>query len=56
LLLYWISRVWVFARRGRVPEDPFLFALKDRASLFVAAASVGFFLLAALVRVPIPFI
>jgi 4-hydroxybenzoate polyprenyltransferase len=56
LLLYWISRVWIFARRGRVPEDPFLFALKDRASFYVAAASAGIFLLATFVRLPIPFI
>ena len=43
LLLYWIGRVWVYARRGRVPEDPILFALQDRASGYVAMASVGIF-------------
>lgn len=56
LLLYWISRVWIFARRGRVPEDPFLFALKDRASFYLAAASVVILLLAAFVRLPISLI
>ena len=52
LLLYWISRVWIHARRGRVPEDPILFALKDTASFRVALASAGIFLLAAFVRLP----
>ena len=57
LLLYWISRVWVFARRGRIPEDPVLFALRDSASLYVALASAGIFLAATFVRLPaIPFI
>ena len=52
LLLYWVSRVWIFARRGRVPEDPIQFALKDPASLYVVLASAGIFLAAALMRLP----
>jgi 4-hydroxybenzoate polyprenyltransferase len=32
LLLYWISYVWVVANRGQMPEDPVLFALRDRRS------------------------
>lgn len=32
LLFYWIIRVWFKALRGQMPEDPVLFALKDRAS------------------------
>ncbi|MES2254014.1 MAG: UbiA family prenyltransferase [Pseudomonadota bacterium] len=57
LLLYWISRVWIHARRGRVPEDPILFALKDTASFQVALASAGIFLLAAFARLPVyPFV
>jgi 4-hydroxybenzoate polyprenyltransferase len=53
LLLYWIGRVWVYARRGRVPEDPILFALQDRVSGYVAVASVGIFGLAAFVVLPL---
>jgi 4-hydroxybenzoate polyprenyltransferase len=53
LLLYWISRVWVHARRGRVPEDPILFALKDLASGYLALASTAIFFLAAFVRLPV---
>lgn len=32
LLLYWVSRVWFLAHRGRLHEDPLLFALSDPAS------------------------
>lgn len=37
LLLYWISRVWMLAHRGRLNEDPLLFAIRDRVSLWVGA-------------------
>ncbi len=29
LMLYWISRVWLLARRGLVHDDPLVFALRD---------------------------
>ncbi|HCK81559.1 MAG TPA: UbiA family prenyltransferase [Candidatus Competibacter sp.] len=32
LLLYWISRVWLLAHRGLMPDDPVIFALTDRVS------------------------
>jgi 4-hydroxybenzoate polyprenyltransferase len=32
LLLYWISYLWLVANRGQMPEDPVLFALRDRRS------------------------
>jgi 4-hydroxybenzoate polyprenyltransferase/phosphoserine phosphatase len=37
LLLFWISRVWMLAHRGQMHEDPLLFAVRDRTSLFVGA-------------------
>lgn len=37
LLLYWISRSWSLTYRGRMHDDPLLFALKDPASLVVSA-------------------
>ena len=40
LLLYWGNRIWVGARRGRVADDPVLFALRDRISLMIGAAFV----------------
>ena len=35
LLLYWISRVWLLTTRGRMHDDPILFAMRDRASLAI---------------------
>ena len=35
LLMYWISRVWVLAFRGRMHSDPVLFALTDKVSYLV---------------------
>jgi len=32
LLVYWISRAWLLAQRGRVQEDPIRFAVSDRQS------------------------
>ena len=32
LLLYWISDIWLVAHRGRMPDDPVFFALRDRTS------------------------
>lgn len=35
LMLYWISRIWMKAQRGRMHDDPVVFALKDRVSLVI---------------------
>ncbi|HVO84811.1 MAG TPA: UbiA family prenyltransferase [Syntrophobacteria bacterium] len=35
LLLYWISYVWLMAHRGKMNDDPLVFALRDRASWIV---------------------
>jgi 4-hydroxybenzoate polyprenyltransferase len=32
LLLYWISRAWMVARRGEMNDDPVVFAVTDRVS------------------------
>jgi len=37
LLLYWISRLWILARRGEVHDDPVLHALRDPVSYGVGA-------------------
>ncbi len=29
VMLYWISRIWLLARRGMIPDDPVLFAVRD---------------------------
>jgi len=48
VMLFWISRAWLIAHRGRMHDDPIVFALKDKVSW-----GVGFFMLSvmALARV-----
>lgn len=36
LFLYWQARVWLLTSRGRMNEDPVVFALKDRMSYLIA--------------------
>ena len=33
LLLYWLTRFWILAKRREIADDPVVFALKDKASL-----------------------
>ncbi len=40
ILLFWISRVLMLAHRGEMNDDPVVFALRDRGSLLVGAASI----------------
>jgi len=35
LLLYWISHMWLMAHRGRMTDDPLVFALKNRVSVIL---------------------
>ncbi|GBD07659.1 Decaprenyl-phosphate phosphoribosyltransferase [bacterium HR21] len=45
LLLYWIAYLWLSAHRGRMPDDPILFVLRDPVSYIVAAGLLGLFVL-----------
>ena len=47
LLLYWISRVWLLARRGLLSEDPVVFAVSDRISLLVGMMAALLLIVAA---------
>jgi 4-hydroxybenzoate polyprenyltransferase len=47
ILLYWIGRIWVFAHRGLMHDDPLLFAFRDRISLASGAAFLAVLWLAA---------
>lgn len=47
LLLYWVSRVWFAAHRGRISTDPVVYALRDRVSLMLVAATGAVLFLAA---------
>jgi 4-hydroxybenzoate polyprenyltransferase len=45
LLLYWISHIWLRAHRGRMPDDPVVFATNDwtsRILILLMAAAVAF--------------
>ncbi len=42
LFLFWISRLWLLAYRGELNEDPVVFALTDRATIFVAGICIAF--------------
>ncbi len=44
LLLYWISRIWLLARRGLVHDDPLVFALRDRVTYVVGFLGMLIFL------------
>ncbi len=39
ILAYWLGRAWLLAGRGEMHDDPVVFALKDRASLAMGAAT-----------------
>jgi hypothetical protein len=45
LVLYWMSRIWMKTHRGRMHDDPVIFALKDPISLGIGllAAAVVYF-------------
>ena len=40
LLLYWILRIWFLAIRGKLHEDPVVFAVKDFRSAMIGSACV----------------
>ncbi|MDA9634163.1 UbiA family prenyltransferase [Pseudomonadota bacterium] len=47
ILLFWVSWVWLKAARGKMHDDPIVFAVKDKASLLVAALTGVVFVYAA---------
>lgn len=46
LLMYWIGRLWLITGRGNLHEDPIVFALKDRLSIYIVAAVILVFAMA----------
>jgi len=46
LMLYLIGRIWILTLRGQVQEDPVLFVLKDKPSLWCAIFGISTILLA----------
>ncbi|HEY2760741.1 MAG TPA: UbiA family prenyltransferase [Pirellulales bacterium] len=50
IVLYWMSRLWMLARRNELHDDPVVFALKDRISQLLGLAAAASILLAWLLR------
>jgi 4-hydroxybenzoate polyprenyltransferase/phosphoserine phosphatase len=46
LLFLFLGRIWILCHRGQIHDDPVAYALKDRLSLFYAAAAGVLFLAA----------
>ncbi len=46
ILLYWVARVWLLAYREQLHDDPLVFALRDRASYLLGAATLAVLVLA----------
>jgi len=46
LLLYWIGRVWLVAHRGKMPDDPLVFALQDRTNRILVLTMLAIVVLA----------
>lgn len=40
ILLFWISRIWMLTHRGKMHDDPVMFAVSDRTSI-IAGALMG---------------
>ena len=45
VMIYWLGRVWTLAHRGLMPDDPIVFALRDRVSLLCGLICAGVILL-----------
>ena len=48
ILLFWVSWVWLKSSRGEMHDDPIVFAVKDKTSLFIAAITVIVFIYASI--------
>lgn len=46
IVFYWFAHVWLTASRGQMHEDPVVFALKDRPSIFAGLLAAAVFLAA----------
>ena len=46
LMMIWLMRIWMMSNRMELNDDPVVFALRDRASLFLGACVVVAFFLA----------
>lgn len=52
LLALWLARLWQLATRGRMHDDPLVYALRDRGSRWLLGVLLVLFGIAAVVHVP----
>lgn len=50
-LLYWLNRAWVGAGRGKIHEDPVVFAFRDRVSRYVGVLLILVVVMAKYLRI-----
>ena len=50
VLMYWVSRVWIKAKRGELSEDPIVFALRDRTTACLGVIVVALLVVASMAR------
>ena len=53
VLIYWVSRIVMLTHRRRLHDDPMVFAVTDRVSLFCGASIIALALVAARLTVPV---
>ena len=46
VMIYWLGRIWTLSHRGHMPDDPIVFALRDKVSLLCGLICTGAILLA----------
>ena len=51
LTLYWGNRVWVGARRGKIDDDPIVFAIRDKVSQMTAVCGLTIVLMARFIAI-----
>jgi 4-hydroxybenzoate polyprenyltransferase len=51
-IFLWLGRIWLLSQRGELDDDPVAFAVKDRVSIALGAATGLAFALAAIVTLP----
>jgi 4-hydroxybenzoate polyprenyltransferase len=52
IMSFWVSWMWLQAHRGQMHDDPLIFAVKDKGSLFAGVAFAVVFLMGAVVAKP----
>lgn len=52
VMLFWVSWMWLQANRGKMHDDPLVFAVKDRASLAAGALFVAILVIGSIGSVP----